>query len=176
MDYIEGTDRNQLILFPQSLDEYIGEDNPVRFIDAYVECLDLGALGFRHVVPQETGRPPHPGMLQKLYLYGYLNHIRSRRLLEKEAQRNVEVIWLTGKLMPDDKTIANFRRENRDAIRGVYRDFTRLCRKMDLFGGELVAIDGSKFKAVNNRSRNYTDRKLKRALEEIEKKIDHYLR
>jgi transposase len=177
MEHIEGTDRNQLILFPQSLDEYIGEDKPVRFIDAYVESLDLEALGFRHVVPQETGRPPyHPGVLQKLYLYGYLNHIRSSRLLEREAQRNVEVIWLTGRLMPDDKTVANFRRENREAIRRVYRDFTGLCRKMDLFGGELVAIDGSKFKAVNNRSRNYTDRKLKRAIGEIEKKIDHYLR
>ncbi len=177
MDHIEGTKRNQLILFPQSLDEYVREDNPVRFIDAYVESLDLEALGFRHIVPQETGRPPyHPGMLHKLYLYGYLNHIRSSRLLEKEAQRNVEVLWLTGKLMPDDKTIANFRRENREAIRGVYRDFTRLCRQTDLFDGELVAIDGSKFKAVNNHSRKLSYRKLKRVLEEIEKKIDHYLR
>jgi len=176
MDYIEGSNRNQLILFPQSLDEYISEDNPVRFIDAFVESLDLKELGFRHSVLQETGRPPyHPSVLLKLYVYGYLNRIRSSRLLEKEANRNVEVIWLTGKLAPDFKTIANFRRYNRKAIREVCRSFTRFCRELDLFGGELVAIDGSKFKAVNNRGRNFTDRKLKRALRDIDKKIDAYL-
>jgi len=176
MDYIEGSNRNQLILFPQSLDEYISEDNPVRFIDAFVESLDLKELGFRHSVLQETGRPPyHPSVLLKLYVYGYINRIRSSRLLEKEANRNVEVIWLTGKLAPDFKTIANFRRYNRKAIQKVCRSFTRFCRELDLFGGELVAIDGSKFKAVNNRGRNFTDRKLKRALRDIDKKIDAYL-
>jgi transposase len=176
MDYIEGSNRNQLVLFPQSLDEYISEDNPVRFIDAFVESLDLKALGFRHSVLQETGRPPyHPSVLLKLYVYGYLNRIRSSRLLEKESNRNVEVIWLTGRLAPDFKTIANFRRDNRKAIREVCRAFTRFCRELDLFGGELVAIDGSKFKAVNSRGRNFTDRKLKRALRDIDKKIDAYL-
>jgi transposase len=176
MDYIEGSNRNQLILFPQSLDEYISEDNPVRFIDAFVESLDLKELGFRHSVLQETGRPPyHPSVLLKLYVYGYLNRIRSSRLLEKEANRNVEVIWLTGRLAPDHKTIANFRRDNGKAVREVCRAFTRFCRDLDLFGGELVAIDGSKFKAVNNKGRNFTDRKLKRTMKDIDKKIDAYL-
>ncbi len=176
MDYIEGANRDQLLLFPQSLDEYVSEDNPVRFIDAFVESLDLKALGFRHAVLQETGRPPyHPSVLLKLYVYGYLKRIRSSRQLEKESHRNVEVIWLTGKLMPDHKTIANFRRDNREAIREVCRAFTRFCRELDLFGGELVAIDGSKFKAVNNKGRNFTERKLKRAMKDIEKKIDAYL-
>jgi transposase len=176
MDYIEGFSRDQLVLFPESLDEYLSEDNPVRFIDAFVESLDLQTLGFKHAVLNETGRPPyHPGLVLKLYVYGYLNRIRSSRLLEKEAHRNVEVIWLTGKLMPDHKTIANFRRGNRKAIREVCRAFTRFCRELDLFGGELVAIDGSKFKAVNNKGRNFTDRRLKRAMKDIDKKIDSYL-
>lgn len=176
MDYIEGSNRDQLLLFPQSLDEYVSNDNPVRFIDAFVESLDLETLGFRHAVLQETGRPPyHPSVLLKLYVYGYLNRIRSSRRLERESHRNVEVIWLTGKLMPDHKTIANFRRDNREAIREVCRAFTRFCRELDLFDGELVAIDGSKFKAVNNKGRNFTDRRLKRALRDIDKKIDAYL-
>lgn len=176
MDYIEGSNRDQFILFPQSLDEYVSEDNPVRFIDAFVDSLDLEVLGFKHAVLKETGRPPyHPSVLLKLYVYGYLNRIRSSRLLEKEAHRNVEVLWLTGKLAPDHKTIANFRRDNRKAIREVCRAFTRFCRELDLFGGELVAIDGSKFKAVNNKGRNFTDRRLKRAMKDVEKKIDAYL-
>jgi transposase len=176
MDYIEGDNRDQLTLFPQSLDEYISEDNPVRFIDAFVEGLDPEALGFSHSVLKETGRPPyHPGVLLKLYVYGYLNRIRSSRLLEKEAHRNVEVIWLTGRLAPDHKTIANFRRDNGKAVREVCRAFTRFCRDLDLFGGELVAIDGSKFKAVNNNGRNFTNRKLKRTMKDIDKKIDAYL-
>lgn len=176
MDHIEGANRDQLILFPQSLDEYISEDNPVRFIDAFVESLDPEALGFSHSVLKETGRPPyHPGVLLKLYIYGYLNRIRSSRLLEKEAHRNVEVIWLTGRLAPDHKTIANFRRDNGKAVREVCRAFTRFCRELELFGGELVAIDGSKFKAVNNKGRNFTDRKLKRTMKDIDKKIDAYL-
>jgi len=176
MDYIEGSNRDQFLLFPQSLDEYISDDNPVRFIDAFVDNLDLMEHGFKHAVLQETGRPPyHPSVLLKLYVYGYLNRIRSSRRLERESHRNVEVIWLTGKLMPDHKTIANFRRDNREAIREVCRAFTRFCRELDLFGGELVAIDGSKFKAVNNKGRNFTDRRLKRAMKDIEKKIDAYL-
>jgi len=176
MDYIEGSNRDQLTLFPQSLDEYVSDDNPVRFIDAFVENLDLSGLGFKHSVLKETGRPPyHPGVLLKLYIYGYLNRIRSSRRLEQESHRNVEVIWLTGKLMPDHKTIANFRRDNREAIREICRSFTRFCRELDLFGGKLVAIDGSKFKAVNNKGRNFTDRRLKRAMKDIEKKIDAYL-
>jgi transposase len=176
MDYIEGDNRDQLTLFPQSLDEYISEDNPARFIDAFVEGLDPEAFGFSHSVLKETGRPPyHPGILLKLYIYGYLNRIRSSRLLEKEAHRNVEVIWLTGRLAPDHKTIANFRRDNGKAVREVCRAFTRFCRDLDLFGGELVAIDGSKFKAVNNNGRNFTNRKLKRTMKDIDKKIDAYL-
>lgn len=176
MDYIEGDNRDQLTLFPQSLDEYISEDNPARFIDAFVEGLDPEAFGFSHSVLKETGRPPyHPGILLKLYIYGYLNRIRSSRLLEKEAHRNVEVIWLTGRLAPDHKTIANFRRDNGKAVREVCRAFTRFCRDLDLFGGELVAIDGSKFKAVNNKGRNFTNRKLKRTMKDIDKKIDAYL-
>ncbi len=176
MDYIEGSNRDQLTLFPQSLDEYISEDNPVRFIDAFVVSLGLEGLGFSHSTPKATGRPPyHPSVLLKLYIYGYLNRIRSSRRLEQESHRNVEVIWLTGRLMPDHKTIANFRRDNRTAVREVCRAFTRFCRDLDLFGGELVAIDGSKFKAVNNKGRNFTDRRLKRVMKDIEKKIDAYL-
>jgi transposase len=176
MDYIEGSNRDQLTLFPQSLEEYVSDDNPVRFIDAFVENLDLIDLGFKHSLLKETGRPPyHPGVLLKLYIYGYLNRIRSSRRLEQESHRNVEVIWLTGKLMPDHKTIANFRRDNREAIREICHSFTRFCRELDLFGGKLVAIDGSKFKAVNNKGRNFTDRRLKRAMKDIEKKIDAYL-
>jgi len=176
MGYIEGSNRDQLTFFPQSLDEYVSDDNPVRFIDAFVENLDLIDLDFKHSVLKETGRPPyHPSVLLKLYIYGYLNRIRSSRRLEQESHRNVEVIWLTGKLMPDHKTIANFRRDNREAFREVCRSFTRFCRELDLFGGKLVAIDGSKFKAVNNKGRNFTDRRLKRAMKDIEKKIDAYL-
>ncbi|MGH2619696.1 MAG: IS1182 family transposase [Anaerolineales bacterium] len=176
MDYIEGTNRDQSILFPGSLDEYVAANNPVRVIDAFVESLDLGALGFAHAVLNETGRPPyHPAVLLKLYVYGYLNRIRSSRLLEREAQRNVEVMWLTGKLAPDFKTLANFRRNNRKAIQQVCRAFTVFCRDLDLFRRDLVAIDGSKFKAVNSRQRNFTDRKLQQALKDIDQKIEAYL-
>jgi len=176
MDYIEGTHRDQTVLFPESLDEYIVGENPVRVIDAFVESLDLEALGFRHAVLNETGRPPyHPGVLLKLYVYGYLNRIRSSRTLEREANRNVEVMWLTGKLAPDYKTIANLRRDNRKAIQEVCRAFTVFCRDLDLFSRDLVAIDGSKFKAVNSRGRNFTDRKLKQALKDIDRKIEAYL-
>jgi len=145
-------------------------------IDAFVESLDLEALGFRHAVLNETGRPPyHPAVLLKLYVYGYLNRIRSSRTLEREANRNVEVMWLTGKLAPDFKTIANLRRDNRKAIQEVCRAFTHFCRDLDLFSRDLVAIDGSKFKAVNSRQRNFTDRKLQQAIKDIDKKIEAYL-
>jgi transposase len=177
MDHIQGTDRDQLTLFPEALDDYIAQDNPVRFIDAFVDSLDLQSLGFAHALPPETGRPPyHPGTLLKLYVYGYLNRIRSSRLLEKEAGRNLELVWLLGKLTPDFKTIADFRKDNRKAIRQVCRAFVLLCRDLNLFGGELVAIDGSKFKASNNRSRNLTQRQLKRQLKDLDLKIDTYLR
>jgi transposase len=152
--HIQGVHRRQRIMFPESLDEYIGDENPVRFIDAFVDSLDLHALGFEHAVAGDTGRPPyHPSVLLKLYIYGYLNHIRSSRRLEKEANRNVELMWLLRKLAPDFKTIADFRRNNGGAIREVCRQFTLLCRQLGMFGGELVAIDGSKFKAVNSRPR-----------------------
>jgi transposase len=165
-----------MTLFPEALDDYIAQENPVRFIDAFVDSLDLQDLGFTHAVPAETGRPPyHPATLLKLYVYGYLNRIRSSRLLEREAGRNLELVWLLGKLAPDFKTIADFRRDNRNAIRQVCRTFVLLCRNLDLFGGELVAIDGSKFKASNNRARNITQRQLKRQLKDLDQKIDTYL-
>jgi len=158
MDYIRGTNRHQVMLFPESVEEYITEDNAVRFIDAFVESLDLAQLGFRRAQPAETGRPAYdPGDLLRLYLYGYLNRVRSSRMLERETKVNIEVMWLLGKLRPDFKTIADFRRDNLAALKQVCREFTLLCRKLGLFGGELVAIDGSKFKAVNNRRRNFNE-------------------
>jgi transposase len=176
MDYIRGVTRNQVILFPESVEDYITEDNPVRFIDAFVFSLDLAALGFNRAQPAETGRPAYdPGDLLRLYLYGYLNRVRSSRMLEREAKVNIEVMWLVGKLTPDFKTIADFRRDNLAPIKGVCREFTLLCRKLKLFGGELVAIDGSKFKAVNNRRRNFNQARLTKAIKAIEEKIDTYL-
>ena len=176
MHHIEGQDRDQLTLFPEALDDYIAKENPVRFLDACVDGLDLKGLGFRHALLEETGRPPyHPGDLLKLYVYGYLNRIRSSRMLEKEAGRNLELMWLLKRLTPDFKTIADFRRDNRRAIRRVCWEFILFCRKLDLFGGELVAIDGSKFKAQNAKGRNFTQTKLKRQMKELEKKVDEYL-
>ena len=158
MDYIRGVTRNQAVLFPETVEDYITEDNAVRFIDAFVESLELVELGFMRATPAETGRPAYdPADLLRLYLYGYLNRVRSSRMLERETKVNVEVMWLLGKLTPDFKTIADFRRDNLKAIKGVCREFTLLCRKLELFGGELVAIDGSKFKAVNNRRRNFSE-------------------
>jgi len=176
MDYIRGTARNQVILFPEAVEDYITEDNPVRFIDAFVTSLDLGGLGFQRAQPAETGRPAYdPGDLLRLYLYGYLNRVRSSRMLEREAKVNLEVMWLLGKLRPDFKTIADFRRDNLAALKGVCREFTWLCRKLKLFGGELVAIDGSKFKAVNNRRRNFNEGRLSQAIKAMEQKIEGYL-
>ena len=174
--FIEGTDRSQTTLFPSSLEDYIGEDNPVRVIDVFVDELDLRALGFNSVDPAETGRPAyHPSVLLKLYIYGYLNRVQSSRRLEREAVRNVELMWLTGCLVPDHKTIADFRKDNGPAIGNVCRDFILLCRQLDLFSSSLVAIDGSKFKAVNARDNNFTEAKMKRRLAQIERSISKYL-
>jgi transposase len=174
--FVEGEDRNQSTLFPQRLDEYIAEDNPVRVIDVFVDELDLGDLGFERVIPQVTGRPGyHPATLLKIYVYGYLNRIQSSRRLERETQRNVELMWLTGQLMPDFKTIADFRKDNSKAIRQVCREFVELCRSLELFTQTIVAIDGSKFKAVNSRDRNDTRASMKRRLVRIEKHIERYL-
>ncbi len=177
MDYIQGTSRDPMILFPEAVDDYIGEENPVRFIDAFVVSLDLRDLGFRSAVLKDTGRPPYnPEDLLKLYLYGYMNSIRSSRRLEKEATKNVEVMWLLGKLVPDFKTIADFRKDNTEALRQICREFTIICREEGLFGGELIAIDGSKFKAVNGKMRNFSREKLKKYLERIDNNIDEYLK
>jgi len=174
--FIEGESRTQSTLLPECLDDYIAETNPVRVVDVFVDELDLGKLGFEGVEPAATGRPAyHPAVLLKLYIYGYLNRIQSSRRLEKESQRNVELMWLTGRLMPDFKTIASFRKDNGKAIRNACRQFVVLCQKLGLFSEALVAIDGSKFKAVNNRDRNFTSAKLERRMEEIESSINRYL-
>ncbi len=173
--FIEGEDRNQSTLFPECLDDYIAEDNPVRVIDVFVDELDIAQLGFQRVEPKETGRPAyHPSMLLKLYIYAYLNRIQSSRRIEREAQRNVELMWLTERLSPDHKTIADFRKDNSKAIRGVCREFVVLCRRLNLFTQALVVIDGSKFKAVNNRDRNFTRAKMKRRLAQVEASLDRY--
>ncbi|PAO90264.1 IS1182 family transposase, partial [Stutzerimonas stutzeri] len=174
--FIQGEHRGQSTLLPESLNDYVTDTNPVRVVDVFVDELDLGQLGFDGVIPAETGRPAyHPADLLKIYIYGYLNRIQSSRRLEREAQRNVELMWLTGRLMPDFKTIANFRKDNGKAIRGVCRQFVVLCQQLGLFAEALVAIDGSKFKAVNNRDRNFTSAKLQRRMEEIESSISRYL-
>src|SRR5450759_1806102 len=174
--FIQGECRTQSILLPEALDDYVNETNPVRVVDVFVDELDLGKLGFEGIRPAATGRPAyHPAVLLKLYIYGYLNRVQSSRRLEKEAQRNVELMWLTGRLMPDFKTIADFRKDNGKAIRSVCRQFVVLCQQLGLFAEALVAIDGSKFKAVNNRDRNFTSAKLKRRMEEIESSINRYL-
>jgi transposase len=176
MKHIRGINRDQMTLFPEALDDYIPEDSPVRFVDAFVDALDFLALGFKHAIPEETGRPPyHPADMLRLYLYGYLNRTRSSRQLERESHRNVELMWLLRRLTPDFKTIADFRRHNRIAIQQVCRQFTLFCRKADLFSGDLVAIDGSKFKAVNSRARNISQRKLKIAIQELDADIERYL-
>jgi transposase len=173
--FIEGEDRNQSTLFPECLDDYIAEDNPVRVVDVFVDALDLGQLGFCSVDPKVTGRPAyHPSTLLKLYIYAYLNRVQSSRRIEREAQRNVELMWLTERLSPDHKTISDFRKDNSKAIRGVCREFVVLCRRLNLFTQALVVIDGSKFKAVNNRDRNFTRAKMKRRLAQIEASLDRY--
>jgi transposase len=174
--YVEGEARCQATLFPDTLDDYIAEDNPVRVVDTFVDELDLRKLGFDGMEPEATGRPAyHPATLLKIYVYGYLNRIHSSRRLERECQRNVELIWLTARLAPDFKTIADFRKDNGQAIRRVCREFVVLCRNLNLFSDALVAIDGSKFKAVNNRDKNFTDRKLKARMQQLEESIARYL-
>jgi len=174
--FIQGEDRTQATLLPELLDDYVADTNPVRVVDVFVDELDLGQLGFEGVDPAATGRPAYqPATLLKIYIYGYLNRIQSSRRLEKEAQRNVELMWLTGRLTPDFKTIADFRKDNGKAICEVCRQFVVLCQKLGLFSEALVAIDGSKFKAVNNRDRNFTSAKLQRRMEEIESSINRYL-
>lgn len=174
--FVEGVPRTQSTLFPERLEDYIDEENPVRAIDAFIDALDLEQLGFHGMNPKATGRPAyHPAIMLKLYVYGYLNRIQSTRRLERETGRNIELMWLLGRLQPDFKTIANFRRSNGRAIRKVCAEFVGLCRKLDLFSQALVAIDGSKFKASNNRDKNFTPAKLKRRVEEIERSIERYL-
>jgi len=174
--FVQGECRTQSTLLPERLDDYVADTNPVRVVDVFVDELDLGKLGFEGVEPAATGRPAyHPASLLKIYIYGYLNRVQSSRRLEKEAQRNVELMWLTGRLMPDFKTIADFRKDNGKAIRSVCRQFVVLCQQLGLFSEALVAIDGSKFKAVNNRDRNFTSAKLQRRMEEIESSINRYL-
>jgi len=174
--FIEGQDRSQSTLFPERVEDYIAEDNPVRVVDVFVDELDLEQAGFEGLHPEATGRPGyHPATLLKIYIYGYLNRIQSSRRLERETQRNVELIWLTGRLTPDFKTIADFRKDNAKAIGNVCREFVLLCRRLDLFNQAMVAIDGSKFKAVNNRDKNFTDAKLKKRMEQLEESIARYL-
>ena len=173
--FIEGEARTQATLLPEILDDYITEDNAVRVIDVFIDGIDLSGMGFK-TSPKDTGRPAyHPATMLKLYVYGYLNRIQSTRRLEREAGRNIELMWLLGRLVPDFKTISDFRKDNTKAIRLVCRDFVMVCRKLNLFSEAFVAIDGSKFKAVNNRDRNFTRAKLKRRLEQIDESIDRYL-
>lgn len=176
MSYIEGYCRTQQLLLPDLLDDYVTAENPVRFIDAYVESLDLERLGFARAQAALTGRPAYdPRDLLKLYLYGYLNRIRSSRRLERETHRHVELIWLLRKLRPDFKTIADFRKHNTKALQALFREFVLLCKQLDLFGAELLAIDGSKFKAVNNKHKNFTQAKLEKALQDLDEKVAKYL-
>jgi transposase len=174
--FVEGTDRAQSTLFPECLEDWVDDNNPVRVIDVFVDELDLGELGFDRIVPEATGRPSyHPSVLLKLYIYGYLHRVQSSRRLEREAGRNIEVMWLTGRLVPDHKTIADFRKDNGGAIRRACARFIVLCRRLDLFADLSVVIDGSKFKAVNNRDKNFTRAKMERRLAQIEESIVRYL-
>jgi transposase len=176
MTHLIGHNRAQTLLLPESLDDYVGPENPVRFLEAFVDGLDLAAAGFGRVRPKETGRPGYaPSDLLKLYIYGYLNRIRSSRRLEAETHRNVEVIWLLRHLKPDFKTIADFRRDNRNAFRPVFREFVLLCRQLDLFGRELLAVDGTRIKAVNNKDRNFTRASLTEFIRLADAKLGDYL-
>ena len=174
--FIEGEDRQQVTMLPECLDDYIAQDNPVRVVDVFVQELDLRALGFDGVNPAVTGRPAyHPAVLLKLYIYGYLNRVQSSRRLEREAGRNLELMWLTGRLAPDHKTIADFRKDNGAAIKKVCAQFVELCRKMGLLTKASVAIDGSKFKAVNSRDNNFTQGKIQRRQKQIEESVARYM-
>lgn len=174
--FIEGDDQRQVTMLPECLDDYIGEDNPVRVVDVFVEELDLLGLGFAGADPASTGRSAyHPAVLLKLYIYGYLNRIQSSRRREREAQRNVELMWFTGRLAPDFKTSADFRRNNGAGIRNVCKRFVAMCRQLELFSQAIVAIDGSKFKAINSRDRNISPGKLDRRQKQVEQSIQRYL-
>jgi transposase len=176
MTHISGQDRSQTLLLPERVDDYVGADNPVRFIDAFVDGLDLAAAGFAGVQPKATGRPGYaPGDILKLYIYGYLNRVRSSRRLEEETHRNIEVIWLLRHLRPDFKTIADFRRDNRAAFRSVFREFVLLCKQFDLFGRELLAVDGTRIKAVNGKDRNFTRAGLAQSIKAADAKLEDYL-
>ena len=177
MAHLAGTDRSQLLLLPEAVDDYVGPDNPVRFIEAFVEGLDLVTAGFVRVQAKGTGRPGYdPADLLKLYIYGYLNRVRSSRRLEAETHRNIEAIWLLRHLKPDFKTIADFRRNNRTAFKAVFREFVVLCRQLDLFGRELVAVDGTRIKAVNNKNRNFTRASLARFIQDADEKLAGYMK
>ena len=176
MNHRTGLARNQTLLFPESLEDYVSADNPVRFLDAFVQKLDLHALGFAKAKVAETGRPPYnPADLLKLYLYGYLHRIRSSRRLEAETHRNVELIWLLGHLHPDFKTIADFRKDNLKGLKAVCRQFTILCQKLELFGGELMAVDGTKMRAVNARDQNFNQNKLEELIARADARLAEYL-
>ena len=176
MAHISGFQRDQLLLLPEAVDDYVGSDNPVRFIDAFVDGLDLVEAGFGRVQPKATGRPGYaPGDLLKLYIYGYLNRVRSSRRLEAECHRNIEVIWLLRTLKPDFKTIADFRADNRAAFKSVFRQFTLLCKRLDLFGRELLAVDGTRIKAVNNKDRNFTRNSLEKFIKAADERLADYL-
>ena len=177
MSYITGSDRHQVLLLPERVEDYVGPDNPVRFLDAFVLTLDLRALGLTHALPAATGRPPYdPGDLLRLYLYGYCHRVRSSRLLETHCRLNLEVIWLLRQLRPDFKTIADFRKDNRRALLGVSRQFTRLCHELNLFGGELVGIDGTKLAAVNSKDANFNEQKLQDLLARAQERLEEYLK
>ena len=175
MTYIAGLERDQLLLLPEAVDDYVGSDNPVRFIDAFVDGLDLTAAGFLRVEAKAMGLPGYaPGDLLKLYIYGYLNRVRSSRRLETECHRNIEVLWLLRTLKPDFKTIADFRRDNRAAFRAVFRQFVLLCRRLDLYGRELLAVDGTRIKAVNNKDRNFTRSSLREFIRRADEWLEDY--
>nr|WP_237681818.1 transposase [Agrobacterium vitis] len=177
MTHLSGTDRTQLLLLPEAVDDYVGPNNPVRFIEAFVDGLDLAAAGFVRVAAKETGRPGYdPADLLKLYVYGYVNRVRSSRRLEAETHRNIEVIWLLRHLKPDFRTIADFRRVNRSAFKQVFREFVILCRQLDLFGRELLAVDGTRIKAVNNKDRNFTRGALTKFINEADEKLADYMK
>src|SRR5580693_7115652 len=177
MAHMSEFERDQLLLLPEAVDDYVGSDNPVRFIDAFVDGLDLAAAGFLRVEAKATGRPGYaPGDLLKLYIYGYLNRVRSSRRLEAECHRNIEVIWLLRTLKPDFKTIADFRADNRAAFKSVFRQFTLLCKRLDLFGRELLAVDGTRIKAVNNKDRNFTRNSLETFIKAADERLADYLK
>jgi transposase len=178
MRYVKGADRHQITLFPESMDDYISQDNPVRVIDAFVNLsVDIRKLEFKYATPAHTGRPPYdPQDMLKLYIYGYMNRIRSSRKLESEAGRNLEVMWLMNKVKPDHKTISNFRRENKKALKKVFKEFTLICKNWNLFSQEFIAIDGSKFRANNAKKNNFSKKKIDRQLKYIDEKIESYLK